>query len=467
MAVAAHVDVPAHVQHVLDTFWSNGHAAYAVGGAVRDSLLGRTPKEWDVATDARPERTMELFPGSDYTNKFGTVSVWTEDHSAINAVEVTTFRRDHVYGDHRRPDSVTFTDSLDEDLARRDFTVNAIAWGRPSGGSSDDPSADTALVDPTGGLADLQSRQLRAVGDPAARFDEDGLRLLRAPRFAAQLAFEIEPLTLAGMKATAATARFVSAERVGAEMTRMLEADPPSTAFRILADTGVLEHSVPELYAQIGVPQDKVTGDDLWGHCLATVDGAAAVDPENQKLRLAGLLHDIGKPPTFADGHFIGHDEEGAALARALLTRFAIQRDTVEHVSALIRHHMFSYEQKWTNAAVRRFIRRVGGETIDRTLVEDLIKLRRADNIGSGLPQGAGHLDELATRVDKELADGAPLTLRDLAVDGDDLISGLGLKPGPQIGALLERLLGSVIDDPARNTRDQLLTQARDWAVAQ
>ena len=448
MTVAAHVDVPDHVQHVLDTLWHNGHAAYAVGGAVRDSLLGRSPKEWDVATAALPEQTQSLFPGSDYTNKFGTVTVWSADRSEV-PVEVTTFRRDHVYGDHRRPDTVTFTGSLTEDLARRDFTVNAMAW------------ANDELLDPYDGRADLDARLIRAVGDPAARFDEDGLRLLRAARFAAQLGFDIEPKTLAAMITTAATAKFVSAERVGAEVSRMLEADPPSVGFRILADTGVLEHAVPELHAQLGIPQGKANGVDLWGHCLASLDGAARLAGDSPLLRLTALLHDIGKPPTFADGHFIGHDEVGADMARALLTRFAYERGRVENVSALIGHHMFSYERKWSGAAVRRFLRRVGRER-----VSDLLNLRRADNIGSGLPPDAGHLTELEARIEKELADGAPLSLSELAVDGDDLKTELGLAPGPQIGKLLERLLGSVIEDPARNQRDVLLEQARHWMSA-
>jgi tRNA nucleotidyltransferase (CCA-adding enzyme) len=368
---------------------------------------------------------------------------------------VTTFRQDHRYAEHRRPNTVTFTDSLEEDLARRDFTVNAIAWGRAHDGEW---VRDAQWVDPTGGISDLRAGVLRAVGDPRVRFDEDALRLLRAARFAAQLDFEIEPQTKAQMAATADTARWISNERVGAEVRRMLAANPPSTAFAILADTGVLAHAIPELDAQRGVPQDKVTGHDLWGHSLATLDAAAAVEPDNELLRLAALLHDVGKPPTFADGHFIGHDLEGAKLAEKMLTRFAFPRPEVDHVAALVRHHMFSYERRWSGAAVRRFIRRVG-----RELVDDLVNLRRADNIGSGLPADAGHLDELEARVAAELAAGAPLTLRELAVNGDDLVSALDLRPGPAVGALLERLLGSVIADPSRNTKPILLAEARRW----
>jgi tRNA nucleotidyltransferase (CCA-adding enzyme) len=448
----APTDLPADVERILNTLWTSGHAAYLVGGGVRDSLLGRPVADWDVATDAHPERILQIFPDGHYQNRFGTVTVAARAPSG--GVEITTFRRDHAYADHRRPDSVTFTDSLGEDLARRDFTINAIAWGRAPGADTDEP----AWADPTHGIPDLQASLIRAVGEPATRFDEDALRLLRAARLAAQLGFAIEPGTLAAMIGTAETVQFVSQERVGMELRKMVAADPPSTALRILADTGVLAHAVPELGKQIGVPQDKATGDDLWGHCLAAVDAAARLDPANERLRLAALLHDIGKPPTFADGHFIGHDTEGARMAQELLARLAFPRHEVDGVADLIRHHMFSYERQWTNAAVRRFIRRIG-----RELIDDLLMLRRADNVGSGLPADAGHVDELADRVRAQVAAGAPLSIKELAVNGDDIVDALGVAPGPMIGELLERMLGAVIADPSRNTRQRLLDDARGW----
>ena len=273
-------------------------------------------------------------------------------------------------------------------------------------------------MDPTDGLADLDARLIRAVGEPAKRFDEDGLRLLRAARFAAQLGFTIEPGTLDGMRETAETVRWVSAERVGGELRRMVAADPPSVAFKILAETGVLEHALPELAAQRGVPQDKIPGHDLWLHCLTSLDAAASIDPGNQRLRLAALLHDIGKPGTFADGHFVGHDTEGARLAEALLARLAFPRREIEWIADLIRNHMFNYEPRWSGAAVRRFVRRVGRDKID-----DLLKLRAADNVGSGLAPDAGRLDELRRRIEDELRSNPPLNLRDLAVHGDDLVA--------------------------------------------
>ncbi|HSH21132.1 MAG TPA: CCA tRNA nucleotidyltransferase, partial [Candidatus Caenarcaniphilales bacterium] len=305
MAHQARPSVPPEVMRVLETLWQSGHAAYVVGGGIRDALLGRTETDWDVATDARPQRLLELFPDGRYENRFGTVT--------IRGIEATTFRRDHQYGDHRRPDSVTFTDDIHEDLLRRDFTVNAIAWGRAG---DDGGSREPTFVDPSGGLADLEARQLRAVGDPVARFDEDSLRLLRAARLSGQLGFEIDAATRAAMTRSAPLVRYVSRERVGGELRRMIAADPPSAAFRILDQTGLLEDTFPELGAQRGIAQDKIEGHDLWQHSLATLDAAATVDPSNQRLRLTALLHDVGKPATFADGRFIGHDVEGARLAQ-------------------------------------------------------------------------------------------------------------------------------------------------------
>jgi putative nucleotidyltransferase with HDIG domain len=445
---------------VLETLWQAGHAAYVVGGGVRDYLLGRRETDWDVTTDARPERIIELFPDGRYENRFGTVTIGghgSDRGGSTGGVEATTFRRDHVYGDHRRPDSVTFTDDVEEDLLRRDFTVNAIAWGR--GGDSERNPPATTWVDPSGGLGDLDARLLRAVGDPLRRFDEDSLRLMRAARLAAQLGFEIESETRTAMVASASLVAWISSERVGGELRRMLAADPPSVGLRILAETGLLPGVFPELAAQSGLPQAKIEGHDLWDHTLATVDAAAAIAPEHPRLRLAALVHDIGKPQTMSEGRFIGHDVEGARLAEAFLGRLAFPRAEVEHIARLVRHHMFHYTPAWSNAALRRFLRRVGPD-----LVDNLLLLRQADNVGSGKPADSGHLAELKSRVDAELAAGVPLNLRQLAVNGRDVADAAGIPPGPEIGVLLERLLDSVVADPSRNVRDVLLADARAWA---
>jgi tRNA nucleotidyltransferase/poly(A) polymerase len=443
--------IPDHVSPVLATLWASGHAAYLVGGSLRDDLLNRAATDWDVATDARPERIQALFPGSHYENRFGTVLVPAPPGEPV---EVTTFRRDAGYGDRRRPDHVEFGDSLFEDLARRDVTVNAIAFGRSRG-----DAAAARFEDPTGGLADLEARLLRAVGDPRGRFDEDALRLLRVVRLSATLDFAVESATLAALTEMAPLVAHISAERVGQELRKMLVAEPPSRGFRLLASTGLLEHVLPLLALQRGVPQAKAPGMDLWEHTLATLDAAARLSPGDETLLLAALLHDVGKPETLgADGHFHGHEEAGARLAGELLRRLAVPRREVEPVVALIRWHMYGYESRWGDAAVRRFIRTVGPATLPRLFV-----LRAADNLGSGASADAGGLDELRERVGAELERGVPLVPADLAIDGHDLQQELGLARGPLIGRLLERLLEAAVNDPARNRRETLLADARAW----
>lgn len=466
---------PERVRPVLERLWSEGHAAYLVGGVVRDLLRGRDPEPGDIpdiATDARPERILELFPEGRYENRFGTVAL-------PGLAEITTFRRDHRYGDHRRPESVTFTDRIEDDLLRRDFTVNAIAWGGPGRPTSEaalssEPSEvgpvgagslTPGLVDPTGGLEDLAAGRLRAVGDAEARFDEDALRLLRAARFAAQLAFEIEPSTREAMRRKAPVVGHVSRERVGQELRRLFHADRPSLGLRVMADTGLLEAILPELAAQRGIPQNKPAGEDLWDHTLATIDALAELAGEQRgrrstgydQLALAALLHDVGKPATLVEA-FRGHDEVGAAMAAGMLERLAVARRDAERVVRLVRQHMFIYRPEWSDAAVRRFLRKVGPDLFD-----ELLLLRRADNLGSGIAVEAGGVDELARRGDDQLAREVPLAINQLAIDGDDLQAALGMPPGPEIGRLLERLLDSVIADPERNVRERLLADARTW----
>jgi len=429
---------------VLERLRAGGHQAYVVGGSLRDLLLHRPPADWDVATDARPPVVTALFPGSRAVARFGTVLIPGIDDR--QQVEVTTFRRDHHYGDHRRPDRVTFTTSLAEDLARRDFTINAMALG-PEG-----------LVDPHGGQADLGRRVVRAVGDPAVRFDEDALRLLRAVRLAAVLGFDLEPGTLAAIRQGAPLLRYVSAERRGQELWRLLAATPPSRGLQLLDEAGLLEALWPDLAAQRRVPQAKVAGDDLWAHTLRTVDAAAMLAPGDGTLLLAALLHDVGKPSSQTEGHFHGHEVVGAQLAARWLRSLGRPRREVDAVVLLVRWHMFHYEARWSDAAVRRFIRRVGPEALPRLLL-----LRRADAIGSGQAPAGDPTAELRGRVAVQLDAKVPLSLAELAVDGHDLRRELGLLPGPAVGRLLGRLLASVLADPSRNTREILLADARRW----
>jgi tRNA nucleotidyltransferase/poly(A) polymerase len=440
--------VAEEARRVLERLWGAGHAGYLVGGAVRDALLGRETHDWDVATDAHPETILGLFPGGEYENRFGTV--------LAQGVEITTFRRDQHYPDHRRPASVTFTGDVLEDLLRRDFTVNAIAWGREAGA----PPEAAGFVDPSGGRTDLAARVLRAVGEPAARFDEDALRLLRAARLASAVGLTIEPVTLAAMRRHAHDVRWVSGERVGIELRRMVEAEVPSRAFRIMAETGLLMPVFPELATQIGIPQAKRPGQDCFDHTMDTVDAAARLDPGDERMLLCALLHDVGKPATMDRGHFYGHETVGAVFAVALLERVAYPRREARTIGRIIAGHMYAYTPAWTDAAVRRFIRRVGPDIVD-----DVLRLRRADNVGSGWPPDDGGVDQLRERIAAQRAAGAPLSVVDLAVDGDDLMADLGRPGGPWLGRLLDRLLDSCISDPRRNTRAQLLVDARSWAM--
>jgi putative nucleotidyltransferase with HDIG domain len=429
------------VAELLATLWREGQAAYVVGGCLRDALLGRTPADWDLTTDARPERVQALFPRSLYENRFGTVVV----RKGPRPYEITTFRREVTYSDFRHPDSVEFGDSIEEDLARRDFTVNAMAWGAVPG---DEPG----FVDPFGGRVDLEWRLLRAVGDPDRRFGEDALRMARAVRLAATLDFQVEPRTFAAIGRNAELARHLSGERVCAELLKLLAAGRPSVGLRLMADSGLLAVLAPDLERQRGLEQNKIAGEDLWSHTLRTVDAA----PNRQVVRLAALLHDVGKPDTLAGGHFHGHDTVGATMARDYLSILHAPRTLQERVAHLIRNHMFAYEPGWSDAAVRRFIRKVGTGCID-----DLLALRAADNEGSGMPADAGHIAELAERVRAELAANVVLRRSQLAIDGNDLMTELGLPPGRMLGRLLDGLTERVVAEPALNDRAILLDLAR------
>lgn len=277
--------------------------------------------------------------------------------------------------------------------------------------------------------------------------------MLRVIRLASTLGFDIEPATLAGIQARADDVRHLSGERIAGELSKLLAAPQPSVGLRLLADTGVLAGISPELAAQRGIPQDKIPGEDLWDHTLRAVDAANPVPPY---IRLAALVHDIGKPATMADGRFLGHDAVGAEIAGELLDKLRWPRDERDHVCHLVRQHMYGYDPTWSDAAVRRLIVRVGPGQL-----HDLFLLREADNVGSGRPRDGGGLAEVRRRVDEQLAAGMVLTLHDLAIDGDDLMSELGLPPSPRIGELLRDLHARTVGDPALNTRDRLLTIAR------
>ena len=437
--------IPDDVLAVCERLRAAGYEAHLVGGGIRDLLLGRPPSDFDVATDAVPEKVLDLF-GAAFAIptglQHGTVTVLTQTR---RPVEVTTFRGEGLYLDGRRPSTVTYVSTLDEDLARRDFTMNALAY-EPLAGN---------LTDLFDGQGDLDRRLVRAVGDPLARFREDGLRPMRAVRQATQLEFDIEPATLAAIPETLDVFRRVSAERIRDEIMKMLAARQPSRGLDLMRVTGLLGEVIPELLEGVGCTQNRFHKHDVYRHTLEVVDhtrGGAVV-------RLGALLHDVGKPRARqpregAPGEFsfFKHEYVGSEMADAICRRLRLPTADREQVVAMVAHHMFFYTPDWTDGTVRRFVRRVGGEVLDA-----LFALREGDIAGRGFGEDPEvELGELRRRVADVATEDAALRVTDLAIDGKDVMRVLGIKPGKEVGIVLDRLLERVLDDPALNTREKL-----------
>ena len=427
-----------------------GERAWVVGGCVRDTLRGERVNDWDVATTALPAKVQKTFrkvipTGIDH----GTVTVlWKGE-----GFEVTTLRGEGTYSDGRRPDNVVFVGDIDQDLARRDFTVNAIAY---------DP-VDGHVVDPFGGLTDMKHKVLRAVGNPSKRFQEDGLRILRGARFVATLGFELEEDTEAAFGGALDTFRKVSPERVREEWLKAMKANAPSRAFEVMRRTGILEVTYPELLEQVGCEQNQWHAYDVWNHTMRVLDESEG-DPIE---RVAALLHDVAKPRTRAksdktnDWTFYHHEKVGADMADRWLRDYRFSNSERDQITGLIRHHLICYSSEWTDAAVRRFIKRVGSDNVD-----PLLRLGEADALGKGrnVEEELAALRELRGRIDKAIEEGGALTTGDLAIGGNEVISLLDGGAGPAVGKILRALLERVIDDPSLNTLDKLMPLAEELA---
>ncbi|OGM94721.1 hypothetical protein A2524_02405 [Candidatus Wolfebacteria bacterium RIFOXYD12_FULL_48_21] len=441
-------EIPKEARAICAVLKLAGHEAYLVGGCVRDMIAGIEPKDWDITTSARPEQIQELFPEHVYENNFGTVAVKTESEDPkLKIVEVTTFRIEGKYSDKRHPDEVKFADKVEDDLSRRDFTVNAMAY---------DIDANE-VIDPYGGREDLDAKVLRTVGDPNKRFEEDALRLMRAVRFAAEFGFTIEEYTEQALQKNAGLLEMIAKERIRDEFIKIIITAKAVEGVEELERTGLLRFVMPELRDGIGVGQNEHHIYSVWEHNLKSLEYAVKKDYALE-IRLAALLHDVGKPRTKAGNGktstFYNHEMAGARIAARMLDRLHVPKHIAESIIHLIRYHMFYYNVGEVSAAgVRRFLARVGPESID-----DLIKVREADRIGSGVPKAVPYkLRHLLFMIEKVKRD--PISPKMLKINGEEIMELLAIKPGPKVGKILAVLLEEVIEDPFKN--EQVLLKRR------
>ncbi|MDR0663325.1 MAG: CCA tRNA nucleotidyltransferase [Spirochaetaceae bacterium] len=441
--------VPPLLKEIASIFASHGRGAFLAGGAVRDMLRGARCADYDIASDAPPEEIMRMFPAVIPTGiKHGTVTIRYKKHS----IEVTTFRHDGVYHDGRRPGSVSYAATIEEDLSRRDFTMNAIAAELPGG----------RIVDPFEGRADIVKKIIRCVGRAADRLNEDGLRSLRALRFASQLGFELDAELLRAIEENPAMILPVSVERVKMEFDKIIASAKPSTALLYMEKCRLLEMILPELSRCRGVEQKGYHRFDVLTHSLLACDYAAHRG-YGQNVRLAALFHDIGKPGTAKLDNtgiwtFHGHERLSAELTRALLSRLRYSNAEIASTVHLVREHMFHYTDSFGDSAVRRFVRRVGEENL-----RDLFDLRRADSFAmTGVEPPLELCLDFRDRIASVLEKSRAFSLKDLAVNGHDLIEA-GIPAGKHLGIVLNSLLEAVIDDPELNNREKLLQIAHQW----
>lgn len=459
------IHIPEEVTQVTNQLYAAGYEAYIVGGCVRDILRGETPKDWDVTTNATPEEMLDVFKHAHYDNDFGTVRVVndiTEDED-LKVVEVTTYRTETSYTNNRHPDEVQFAQTLSADLARRDFTINALALDlhNVSRDNMIEVTQET-LVDEYGGLVDLQKRRLRAVGDPKERFSEDALRIMRAVRFAAQLSLEIEEETAAAMRSEVKRLQDIAIERIRDEFEKIVASNSPKIGLEIAREISVLEIFLPELVDTVDLEQNQAHKYDLWEHLTLACQTAA---DKNWPLhvRLAALFHDIAKVHTREwveekqDWSFHNHEVVGAKVTREILNRLKFPKALVSQVTNLVRWHMFfSDTDEISHSAVRRLIRNVGKEN-----VWDLMKVRRADRLGMGRPKEEPYrLRKYQSMIEEVMRD--PVSVSNLAIDGSDVIRETDESPGPRIGWILHALLEVVLDDPGHNTAENLTKLTKD-----
>lgn len=443
------MDIPKEVKSIVEKLGENGFEGFLVGGCVRDLLRNAEPADWDIATNAKPEEIRKVFPDSFYENKFLTVTVKTESmKESLKEIEITTYRSEAKYTDKRHPDEVKFAKNIEEDLSRRDFTVNAIALGIKGN-----------IIDPYNGQKDLEKKIIRAVRDPKERFNEDALRMMRAIRFAAVLGFKIEEKTAKAIEENSPWLQAISKERIRDEFIKIIMADNASEGVEMLRKLGLLKYIVPELEEGYNVSQNKHHIYDCYEHALLSLKYAAK-KKFNKYVRIAVLFHDIAKPRVKkgegSNSTFYNHEIVGAKMTVRILDRLKFSKKDAEKITKLVRYHLFYYNVgEVSESSVRRLVSRAGLENM-----EELLQVRMADRIGSGVPKAEPyklrHLKYIIEKVSQE-----PISAKALKINGDDIMDILKVKPGPKIGWFLEILLGEALSDPSRNKKEILTEIAK------
>ena len=449
--------IPDEVLNAYKKIAANGFEVYFVGGSVRNLILKRKIKDWDLTTNAIPEEILKIFPDGFYDNDFGTVGIPVEIETQKKVIEITTYRTETGYADKRHPEKVTWGKTLEEDLGRRDFTINAIALKIGEKNVFE-------LVDPYGGENDLHKKIIKAVGDPNLRFKEDALRLLRAARIATELGFTIEKGTWEKITEDANLIQHISAERIRTELLRILASDNPYEGIMLLKDSGLLEFILPELLEGVGISQARPGRhhkDDVFTHNVLALKFCTSTDPI---VRFATLIHDAGKPRVATkdkDGLVIFHNHEvaGAKMAAEICDRLKFSKKEKDKIVMLIRWHMFSVNENQTDAAIRRFIRKIGVEN-----VKDMMDLRVGDRLGGGTQTAESWRLKLFKEKIEEQLKPAPFSINDLAVDGNDIMKLLQIQPGPKVGEILQKLFEEVDEDLSKNNQEFLLGRIKDLA---
>ncbi len=457
------MNIPQPVKEIYKILEKAGYDTYFVGGCVRNILLKKEVKDWDMTTNATPEQMMELFPDTFYDNQFGTVGVPFEEEETKGVVEITTFRSESGYSDRRHPEKVEWGKTIKEDLQRRDFTINAMAIQLSESGALQTDE----IVDPFHGKEDLEHSIIRAVGNPNERFKEDALRLMRAIRFAAQLGFTIEEKTWESIQQDATLLPAISPERIHDELLKILESEYPYEGIMLLKKGKLLEYILPELLEGIGISQTRPGRHhifDVFTHNILALKECPAT---NAVVRFATLIHDVGKPRVASQDQngfviFYNHEIVGSRMAYAICERLRFSKKDRDKIVKLIRWHMFTVDEHITDAAVRRFIRRIGVDN-----VKDMIDLRIGDRLGSGIPEERAEswrLKKFKARIEEQLQPG-PFSIKDLAINGNDIMKELQMKPGPRIGEMLQKLFEEVDEDLHKNTRDYLLERVKELEI--